>query len=148
MDIAWCTKCKTSVSLKHAADELPCPSCSATSYMIICCGSHSINECDSLAEHFMVNGKWEDAVAEYQDCQSFEPSELNLRMATLEWRKDCAQYVHNLVLSCGKLSVADLRQKLLENYDEFVAKWILQEYRQIVFVPDKATYSVQWREEA
>lgn len=146
MESAWCTQCRTSVSLQHAMDELPCPSCGSSSYMVIVYGGQiPLDECDSVAEQYMRNGQWDEAADQYQTCSDIEPSERTLRMATLEWRKDCAQHVHNLADNCGKLTVAELRQYLIDNYDEFVTKWILQEYRGIILVPDGETYRVERR---
>lgn len=149
MDNVWCVNCKASVSLQHAMNELPCPSCSSTSYMIMCLEcSLSLEDTDLRAEQLMQYGKWQEAAEAYHFCSDIEPSELNLRMAVLELRKECSQQIHKVIVDNGGiLNIADLRQYLLDNYDTFVMKWILQEFRGILLVPNGTSYNVQWRDE-
>lgn len=148
MERAWCTNCKTNVSLIHATNELPCPSCSSVSYMVLRFdASISLEDTDLKAEQLMQRSMWDEAAEAYRSCSDIEPSEFNLRMATLELRRDCSQQIHNVIVdNGGTLDIADLRQYLVDNYDTFISKWILQEYRGILLVPNGTSYFVQWRD--
>lgn len=55
--------------------------------------NHLIECCDEAAEHLMRDGQWDEARKTYITCRFLEASELTLRVATLEWRRDCAQYI-------------------------------------------------------
>ena len=52
-----------------------------------------ITHCDEKAERFMRNGQWDLAKETYIGCHCLAASELTLRLATLEWRRDCALYI-------------------------------------------------------
>ena len=88
----------------------------------------------------MQRGQWDEAASAYRSCLPLEPSELNLRMATLQWRRDCAQYIDRVLEAPIPLPV--FRQDILDCYDTFVADWIVQSYRGIQLVPDGNTYNV------
>ena len=114
MGSAWCTGCKADVPIASAIEGLPCPQCGKTEYVILASAYHS--------------------------CLPLEPSELNLRMVTLQWRRDCAQYIDRVLEAPIPLPV--FRQDILDRYDTFVADWIVQSYRGIQLVPDGNTYNV------
>ena len=121
MGSAWCTGCKADVPIASAIEGLPCPQCGKTEYV-------------------MQRGQWDEAASAYRSCLPLEPSELNLRMATLQWRRDCAQYIDRVLEAPIPLPV--FRQDILDRYDTFVADWIVQSYRGIQLVPDGNTYNV------
>lgn len=144
MNGAWCTECKASTYLNAAIRGLPCQNCGCTEYVILSSDDESsIAISDAKAEQLMQNGQWNEAVEVYHSCHQLEPSELNLRMATLQWRQDCAQYIDNTLDE--PVSLSDFRQDILNHYDSFVADWILQSYRGIQLIPDEGTYNVARR---
>lgn len=148
MDCAWCLVCNADVSIQHAESGLPCPACRGTDYFIMRLSeTDNVGQTDDEAERFMRQGKWDEAEEAYKSCQCFEPSETALRMAVLNWRKDCASFSDKLLLHLdGEIDVAEFRKALLAHYDEYVAKWILQEYRGIVLLPNGDSYTVARRE--
>ena len=89
----------------------------------------------------MRSGLWDAARQEYLSCSQLEASEINLRMATLLWRKDCAKYALDLLL-VEPMRLEEFRSRLLTNYDEYVTQWILQDYIGIRLVPDSTSYLV------
>ena len=141
MGSAWCTGCKADVPIASAIEGLPCPQCGKTEYVILASDDESsIAISDAKAELLMQRGQWDEAASAYHSCLPLEPSELNLRMATLQWRRDCAQYIDRVLEAPIPLPV--FRQDILDRYDTFVADWIAQSYRGIQLVPDGNTYNV------
>lgn len=128
MNGAWCVGCKEDVPLRAAIEGLPCHCCGCTEYAILAPDDEgSIAVCDARAELFMQKGMWSEAEKAYRSCSQLEPSERNLRMATLQWRHDCAQYIDRTLNEAVDLS--DFKQDILDRYDSFVADWILQNYQ-------------------
>lgn len=98
---------------------------------------------DARAEFFMQTGQWDEAASAYNACVQLEPSELNLRLATLQWRHDCAAYIDRTLDK--PTDIQDFKQDILDHYDSFVADWILQSYRGIQLVPEGNVYKVTRR---
>ena len=144
MEGAWCIGCKASVSSFHAAHKLPCSACGGTDYVIIQrFRQDPITECDAKAEQLMRTGLWDDARQEYLACSQFEASEINLRMATLEWRQECAGYVLELLNEVSEpMQLEKFKKQLLANYDEYVTQWILRDFLGIRLIPDESSYLV------
>lgn len=144
MELAWCSKCHTDVSLAHAVAELPCPSCGGTSYFLFAeDGRRELLL--SEAERMMRLGRWQDAenaLRRCSECGSLSAADFNLSAANLEWRKQCAAAAADLVACCG-MSLSTFRNKLIAEYDEYVVEWLLREYRGIRLVPDGGTYIVE-----
>lgn len=133
--------CKADVPIASAIEGLPCPQCGKMEYVILASDDESsIAISDAKAELLMQRGQWDEAASAYRSCLPLEPSELNLRMATLQWRRDCAQYIDRVLEAPIPLPV--FRQDILDRYDTFVADWIVQSYRGIQLVPDGNTYNV------
>lgn len=144
MNGAWCAGCKGEALLSAAIEGLPCPQCGGTEYVILATDDESsIAISDAKAELFMQKGLWDEAEDAYRSCIRLEPSELNLRMATLQWRHDCTQYINRTLDE--PVSLADFKQDILDRYDTFVADWVLQSYRGIRLVPEGSTYNVTRR---
>lgn len=102
--------------------------------------NHLIERCDETAEHLMRTGQWNEAREEYMACSSLEASELTLRVATLEWRRDCAQYISK---SLDKPTpIDDFARDIIARYDMFVAEWIVRNYHGIKLIWDGDTYNV------
>lgn len=137
----WCSTCKENVILSAAIEGLPCPQCGGTEYTILATDDESVIAIsDARAEFFMQTGQWDEAASAYNACVQLEPSELNLRLATLQWRHDCAAYIDRTLDK--PTDIQDFKQDILDHYDSFVADWILQSYRGIQLVPDGNTYNV------
>ena len=62
-------------------------------------------------------------------------------MATLHWRKDCAEFVLDLLLA-KPVRLEEFKSCLLSNYDEYVTQWILQDFLGIRLIPDSTSYLV------
>lgn len=144
MEMAWCTKCHTDVSLAHAVAELPCPSCgSKTFFLMVDDGRREALLLES--ERMMRLGRWSDASEVLRRCYELElvsAADLNLSVANLEWRKQCAAAAGNLVAG-GGLPLDSFRAALVAEYDEYVVEWLLREYRGIRLVPDGGSYLVE-----
>lgn len=92
----------------------------------------------------MRSGQWDDARQEYLSCSQFEDSEINLRMATLEWRRDCAEYVLDFLNEASEpMQLEKFKKQLLANYDEYVTQWILRDFLGICLIPDGGEYFVR-----
>lgn len=102
--------------------------------------NYLIDCCDEAAEHLMRNGRWNDAREKYIDCRALETSELTLRVATLEWRRDCAQYISKMLDEPTPIDT--FVQDITTRYDSFVAEWIVRNYHGIKLVRDGDTYNV------
>lgn len=105
--------------------------------------NHLIESCDAAAEYLMRTGQWDNAREEYIDCQYLEASELTLRVATLEWRRDCAQYISNTLNE--PVRIDDFIQDISTRYDSFVAEWMIRNYQGIEITLDGDTYNVARR---
>ena len=69
MEMAWCSKCHTDVSLAHAVAELPCPACGSKSFFLVADDSQR----ETLlfeAERMMRLGRWPDASDALRRCLS------------------------------------------------------------------------------
>lgn len=141
MQSAWCISCNADVTAEHAMEGRPCPICSNTEYFVIGCNDDDILKAtDERCELLMQRGEWDAAVAEYSSCPVMEPSETTLRMATLELRRDCAQYIAKTLNR--PVALEDFMQDIKAHYDSFVTKWIMHNYQGIRLVPDGSTYNV------
>lgn len=97
------------------------------------------------AERMMRLGKWGNASETLRRCFELEfvsAADLNLAMANLEWRKQCAAAAGDLVAS-GSLPLDSFRAALIAEYDEYVVEWLLREYRGIRLIPDGGSYLVE-----
>ncbi len=102
--------------------------------------SQIIEQCDNTAERLMAVGRWDEARNEYISCRSLEASELTLRVATLEWRRDCAQYIaKNLYEPCP---LQYFIQDITSRYDSFAAEWMVRNYQGIKIVESNGAYNV------
>lgn len=144
MEMAWCSKCHTDVTLAHAVAELPCPACGSTSFFLMA----DDGQRETLlfeAERMMRLGRWSDAADALRRCYSLElisAADLNLSAANLEWRKQCAAAAGDLVAG-GGLPLDRFRAALVAEYDEYVVEWLLREYRGIRLIPDGGSYVVE-----
>ena len=105
--------------------------------------NNSIERCDDTAEHLMRTGQWNEARNEYVACRSLEAPELTLRIATLDWRRDCAQYIDKTLDE--PTSLDHFVHDITTRYDSFVADWIVRNYHGIKLVRDGDTYNVMRR---
>jgi len=79
-----------------------------------------------MADTYMATGAWETAeslIREYCTKQA----DLNLRLAQLHWRHECADYAFGL--DWEALGEDGVRQVLTDNYDGFVADWVMNSYK-------------------
>lgn len=99
----------------------------------------------------MCMGHWEDALALYTDCYiagNMSMAEKNLRVATLEWRKDCAEYAIGLLRSQDDgMELRDFKRLLQTQYDDYTTQWLLKEYQKISLVQVSNTYIIQRRKQ-
>lgn len=144
MDIAWCSKCHTDVSLAHAVAELPCPSCGSKMYFLIV----DDGERETLlgeAERMMRVGRWADAAAALYECKKrglVSTADFNLSATNLEWRKQCAAAAVDLVAVEG-MPLAEFRAALENEFDSFVVDWLLQSCKVIRLVRAGKSYIVE-----
>lgn len=148
MKVSWCTKCKADVSHSLAFSGLPCPNCGSRDYVIIDTDLKStIEDSDDKAELFMKRGMWEEAEDVYYSNTDYEKSEVTLRMATLQLREECAKHAESFLSEHPSgIAVSSFKQELLDNYDEFVTAWILQDYQGISLIPNGCSYYVKRRD--
>lgn len=99
-----------------------------------------IENCDKEAERLMQIGRWNEAKEIYIACRSLEASELTLRMATLNWRRDCAQYISKTLDE--PMPVDTFVHDITTRYDSLVAEWIVRNYQGIKLVQEGDIYNV------
>lgn len=148
MELAWCCKCHTDVSLARAVAELPCPRCGATTYFLIA-GDAERDALLSESERMMRIGRWPEAKRALLSCSErglISVADYNLSFATLEWRKNCVETAVGMV-SARAVPLSDFREALAKDYDKFVIGWVLREFRGIRLVPDGGSYLVEVRAE-
>lgn len=80
----------------------------------------------NTADTLMALGKWEKAETVIRTYCT-DNADLTLRLAQLRWRKDCAEYASTLDLDA--LGEDGVKQALANNYDVFVADWVINEYK-------------------
>ncbi len=148
MELAWCCKCHTDVSLARAVAELPCPRCGATTYFLIA-GDAERDALLSESERMMRIGRWPEAKRALLSCSELgliSVADYNLSFATLEWRKNCVEAAIGMI-SARAVPLSDFREALAKDYDKFVIGWVLREFRGIRLVPDGGSYLVEVRAE-
>lgn len=144
MELVWCSNCRADVSLAHAVAEMPCPACGGREYFV----AADDGSADALlfkAERMMRLGRWSEAAAAFRACFEMgliSAAEFNLSSANLEWRRQCAAAAVDLV-ACGGIRLDAFRGALSAEFDEYVVKWLLKEYRGIRLVPDGKSYIVE-----
>ena len=106
--------------------------------------NHLIECCDEAAEHLMRDGQWDEAIKTYITCRFLEASELTLRVATLEWRRDCARYISKTLDEPTPIDA--FMHDITARYDSFVADWIVGNYQGIALIQEGNTYNVIRRE--
>ena len=102
-----------------------------------------ITHCDEKAERFMRNGQWDLAKETYIGCHCLAASELTLRLATLEWRRDCALYIERTLDRPVPFDV--FMRDISSRYDAFIADWISQNYLGIKTFWNGNTYCIARR---
>lgn len=146
MEMAWCLNCREDVTLAHAVAELPCPSCGGCEYFV------AIDEGGqealfSKAERMQRIGRWAAAAEIYSSCASkglMSAADLNLSMATLEWRRACAVAGASLIQdSGGEIPLEDFRAELQDSFEDYVVAWLLHEYQDIRTVMRDGGYVVE-----
>lgn len=78
------------------------------------------------ADTLMVLGEWEKAETVIRTYCT-DNADITLRLAQLRWRKECAEYAS--MLDQDALGEDGVRQALTDNYDGFVADWVINEYK-------------------
>ena len=92
-----------------------------------------VNKRDALlAEYdsFSRLGKWQEAERALRECMSLGllyGADFNLSLATLEWRKACAEEARSL-LAPGSMDAETFRRELSFRFEPFVVEWLLREY--------------------
>lgn len=79
-----------------------------------------------MADTYMAAGAWETAeslIREYCTNQA----DLNLRLAQLEWRRQCVEYASGM--DWDELGEDGIYSELVTNFDKFVADWVINEYK-------------------
>ena len=79
-----------------------------------------------MADTYMAAGAWETAESLLREYCT-EQADLNLRLAQLHWRRECADYASGL--DWNALGEYGVRQALTDNYDGLVADWVINEYK-------------------
>lgn len=132
--ISWCSNCRTDVSLAHAIAELPCPACGMREYFYLV-GDGERENLLNEAERRMRLGRWDDASLLYMKCQELElisAADMNLSLATVEWRKECAAAAEAVLRSMGDLVPLERVKAILKaDFDGYVVSWVLGEYCRI-----------------
>lgn len=83
----------------------------------------------------MQNGEWENAMRIYHANGEYAASEMVLRMATLQLRKEGCDFVNSLLSQYEDgLEASAMLSIITELYDQFVATWILEKYNGIKLV--------------
>lgn len=86
--------------------------------------SNSVASELDTAEMLMAYGRWDEAeTALRKACQS--QADLTLRLAQLEWRRQCVAFALTLDLDDDEVA----KQTLENNYDCYVADWVLNSYK-------------------
>lgn len=148
MELAWCCKCQTDVSLARAVAELPCPCCGSVEYFLIA-GNVERDSLLSESDRMMRIGRWPEAEKALRVCRERELisiADFNLSFSNLEWRKGCAASAASLVCESA-VPLVEFRNALVREYDEYVVDWLLREFRGIRLVPDGGSYLVEARVE-
>ena len=89
-------------------------------------GSTGVKNTSEKADELMASGRWYEAETTLRN-HCANQAELNLSLALLEWRRECVEYAS--MLDFDALGEDGVRQLLAANYDEFVADWVLTEYK-------------------
>ena len=79
-----------------------------------------------MADTYMAAGAWEAAESLIRE-NCTEQADLNLRLAQLHWRRECADYASGL--DWDALGENGVRSELVGNFDMFVADWVINEYK-------------------
>lgn len=79
-----------------------------------------------IADTYMAAGRWEVAESLIREYCT-ERADLNLRLAQLHWRRECADYASGL--DWDELGEDGIHSELVTNFDKFVADWVMNEYK-------------------
>lgn len=86
--------------------------------------SNSVASEFDTAEMLMAYGRWDEAETVLRKaCQS--QADLTLRLALLEWRRQCVAFASTLDLDDDE----GAKQTLENNYDCYVTDWVLNSYK-------------------
>lgn len=89
-------------------------------------GNTDVGHALNLADTLMASGRWSEAESIIRT-HCIDQADLNLRLAQLEWRRQCADYASGLDLDA--LGEDGVRVELVGNFDMFVADWVINEYK-------------------
>lgn len=78
------------------------------------------------ADLLMASGRWAEAESALRGA-CLSDADLTLRLAQLQWRKECAEYASGLDLDA--LGENGIYSELVTNFDKFVADWVINEYK-------------------
>lgn len=86
----------------------------------------SVENTAKKADLLMASGRWAAAEAALRGA-CLSDADLTLRLAQLEWRRQCTEYASGL--DWDELGEEGVKNELVGNFDMFVADWVINKYK-------------------